>query len=291
LRRWFDENGFESFAAPLLTPCPLYEDETAVQVHLQKQDIFLTQCAGFYLEAAAHAFEKVYNIGPSFRAAESKSPRHLVEYWHVKAELLWGNLDDMMAICEQLLFAVAGEMEQTIQSTSMITQTKPCLDALKTPYGRVAYKDAVEQLQKAGCKISFGQAINGEDQTRLARNFDRPFWVVCNPRTVEPFPYVVDSADPRLMRTADLIATGDGGELLGAAEKISNIQQLDERMKEKGRENDRRYQFVREVHTMGCVPHIAFGMGFERMIRWLLGLPHVRDAIPFPRLVGRRFYP
>jgi asparaginyl-tRNA synthetase len=291
LRRWFDENNFVSFAAPLLTPCPLYEDETAVKLHLQSQDIFLTQCAGFYLEAAAHAFEKVYNIGPSFRAAESKSPRHLVEYWHVKAELAWGNLDDMMKICEELLLHVSGEMKKAINTTSKITQTKPCLDALKTPYARVSYKDAIEELQKAGRKISFGEAINGEDQTKLAMNFDRPFWIVGNPRSIEPFPYVIDPADPRLMRTADLIATGEGGELLGTAEKISDIQHLDERMKEKGRGNDGRYQFVREIHMLGCVPHIAFGMGFERVIRWFLGLPHVRDAIAFPRLVGRRFYP
>ena len=197
----------------------------------------------------------------------------------------------MMKICEELLLHVSGEMKKAINTTSKITQTKPCLDALKTPYARVSYKDAIEELQKAGRKISFGEAINGEDQTKLAMNFDRPFWIVGNPRSIEPFPYVIDPADPRLMRTADLIATGEGGELLGTAEKISDIQHLDERMKEKGRGNDGRYQFVREIHMLGCVPHIAFGMGFERVIRWFLGLPHVRDAIAFPRLVGRRFYP
>lgn len=291
LRRWFESRRILSFAAPILTPCPLYEDGTAVRLRLHEQDVFLTQCVGFYLEAAAHAFEGVYNIGPSFRAAESKSPKHLVEYWHVKAELAWGDLNDIMALCEEMLEVVVMELQQVLNETAARAKTKPCLDALKTPYVRITYQEALERLERTGDKMQFGDAISGEHQTLLATQFDRPFWIVGNPRGVEPFPYVIDSEDTRLTRTADLIATGDGGELLGTAEKIHQIEQLDERMREKSRHTDNRYQFVREVHELGCVPHIAFGMGFERLIRWLLGLHHVRDAIPFPRVINRKFFP
>jgi asparaginyl-tRNA synthetase len=118
-----------------------------------------------------------------------------------------------------------------------------------------------------------------------------PFWVVGIPRTIEPFPYVVDAADPRLTRTADLIASRGYGELLGIAEKIQDLAMLDERLAEKGKAGDPRYEWLRDLRKYGCVPHGGFGMGLERLMRWLLGTQHVRDAIPFPRTFGRRIQP
>lgn len=118
-----------------------------------------------------------------------------------------------------------------------------------------------------------------------------PFWITGIPRNVEPFPYVIDPNDKRVTMVADLIASRGYGELLGVAKKIHDTEILDVRLKEKNKFEDSRYQFVKDVHDAGCVPHIAFGMGLERLIRWLLNIPHVRDAIPFPRVVRRRIYP
>ncbi len=121
--------------------------------------------------------------------------------------------------------------------------------------------------------------------------FSQPFWVTGIPRTIEPFPYVIDRDDTRVTRTADLIATGGYGELLGVAEKIHKLSELDERMQEKGKAGDDRYNWVRDLRQFGCVPHAGFGMGVERFIRWLIQIPHVRDTIPFPRTFRRRIYP
>ena len=140
--------------------------------------------------------------------------------------------------------------------------------------------------------MEFGKSMGSDEEALLSQRFgNTPFWVVGNPRSVEPFPYVIDSADFRRTKTADLIASRGFGELLGIAEKIHELPMLDERLAEKGKAADDRYEWLRELRQYGCVPHGGLGMGLERYIRWLLQIPHVRDTIPFHRAFGRRIYP
>ena len=149
----------------------------------------------------------------------------------------------------------------------------------------------MQLLAKHGIILKFGKSLSSNEENELSKIIKKPFWVSGIPRSVEPFPYVIDPIDSRVTRVADLIASNGYGELLGVAEKIHDFQMLVERMREKGKEMDIRYEFVRDVHQIGCVPHAAFGMGVERFIRWLLNIPHVRDAIPFPRIFRRKISP
>lgn len=292
VRHWFEENKFLEIDAPILTPVPLYDDGSAVGVDIGGDKIFMTQCVGYYLEAAVHAFEKVYNMGPSFRGEESRSPRHLMEYHHIKSEVAFADLEDIIRIVESLISHVTKTCWEKSPDVAKMLGTSMCLDGMRVPFPRITYEKAVSYLKEEGFDIEFGKGLGGAEEKKLSELFpSTPFWVTGIPRVVEPFPYCIDPTDTRITRVADLIASNGMGELLGVAEKIDTIEMLDERLAEKGKGNDLRYQWVREVHQLGCVPHAAFGMGVERMIRWMLNIPHVRDAIPFPRIFRRRVYP
>lgn len=290
-RRWFAQEGFLEFDAPILVPVPLYHDRTAIDLAVHDEPAFLSQCAGFYLEAAAQAFEKVYNMAPSFRGEESRSKRHLTEYWHIKAELTWGNREDVIALVENMIAFMNRTLNEEGAELMEIIGVEPRIDGMNVPFERITYENAIRHLQGQGFDINFGDGLGTNEEEELAKLHSGPFWVVGIPRVVEPFPYVIDAEDTRLTMVADLIASDGYGELLGVAEKIFDPSMLNERMLEKDKAGDPRYNFVKEVHEAGCAPHIAFGMGLERAIRWFLSIPHVRDTIAFPRVAGRRFYP
>ena len=291
VRDWFYQNQFIEFDAPILTPAPLYDDKTAMSINVRNENVYLTQCAGFYLEAATHAFERVFNMGPSFRGEESRSKRHLMEYWHIKAEVAFGNREDIILLVENIIGYIIQECQVKCKNILDILGSELCTDGLKSPFPRITYEDAIKYLQSKAYDTHFGQGISTAEEEELSKLYDSPFWIVGIPRSIEPFPYAIDESDQRVTMVADLIASNGCGELLGVAEKIHIPSMLDERLQEKNKLSDARYQFVKEVHSAGCVPHIAFGMGLERLIRWLLNLPHVRDAIPFPRIVRRNITP
>lgn len=292
VHQWFNENRFIEIHAPVLTPTPLYDDRTAMAIQVHGQDVYLTQCVGFYLEQAVHAIEKIYNIGPSFRAEESRSKRHLMEYWHIKAEMAFVNFEDLAATVEQFIHDVTEQCIVHGASLAKVIGTEICQDGLKTPFPRIDYEEAINWLKAQGSDIEFGKSLGSDDESLLSSRFgNAPFWVVGIPRSIEPFPYVIDLNDPRRTKTADLIASRGYGELLGIAEKINTLSMLDERLTEKGKAGDTRYEWLRELRQYGCVPHGGFGMGLERLIRWLLQIPHVRDTIPFHRAFGRRIDP
>lgn len=292
VHQWFHENGFIEIHAPILTPTPLYDDRSPIALQVHGQNVYLTQCVGFYLEAAVHAFEKIYNIGPSFRAEESRSKRHLMEYWHIKAELAFVDFEDMVLVVERFIHDVSEQCLREGYKLANIIGTTVCADGLQNPFPRIGYDEAVEWLKTQGSDIEFGKSLGSNEEVLLNQRFgDTPFWVVGIPRSIEPFPYVIDVADTRRTKTADLIASRGFGELLGIAEKIHSLSMLDERLTEKGKAGDARYEWLRELRQYGCVPHGGFGMGLERFIRWLLQIPHVRDTIPFHRAFGRRIYP
>lgn len=289
--QWFRERDFVEITAPVLTPLPLYDDGTAMSIKVHDQNVFLTQCVGYYLESAVHAFERVYNMGPSFRGEESRSKRHLMEYWHIKAELAFCDRNDLMELVESLVAYVTRYFMDAHPEIFETLGRELCTDGLSIPFPRISYREALEILGKSGENHAFGTSLGSEEEEILSREFDGPFWIVGIPRSIEPFPYVIDPDDPQLTMTADLIASRGYGELLGVAEKIPDLASLDERMKEKGRYGKPEYDWLREIREMGCVPHGGFGMGVERMIRWLLQIPHVRDAIPFPRTFRRHIHP
>lgn len=291
VHQWFREQGFLEITAPTLTPVPLYEDGSALSVIVNNEKIYLTQCVGFYLEAAVHAFEKVYNLGPSFRGEESRSKRHLMEYWHIKAEIAFGDLEDIINFVESLIsFVTTKAMTEAVEFTDIVGHGLN-IDGLNPPFPRMSYTEAVEILKANGLDFEFGKSLGSEEEAILSRDYNQPLWVVGIPRSIEPFPYVIDSNDTRCTMTADLIATKGYGELLGVAEKIHDPAMLDERMIEKGKDDNELYQWLRDMRNYGCVSHIGFGLGLERFIRWLMQIEHVRDTMPFPRTFRRKVRP
>jgi asparaginyl-tRNA synthetase len=292
LHGWFRQQGFIEIHGPILAQVPLYEDRTAFALDFFGYQVFLNQCVAFYLESAVHAFEKVYNIGPSFRAEESKSRRHLAEYWHVKAEVAFADYEDILGLTENMMKNVIRELaERSGDDLKTLGVTINVAQLGLTPYPRLGYAEALEILRRREMNPTSGQSLSASELECLAEPFSSPFWITGIPRAIEPFPYMIDPADATLTKTADLIAPEGYGELLGIAEKISDPDQLLERMKEKGRESDTRFNWYCELRRYGSVPHSGFGMGVERLIRWLTKRNHVRDTIPFPRLINRSPYP
>lgn len=288
---WFRERGFIDFSAPVLTPVPLYHDSTAVEVELRGERVFLTQCVGFYLEAAMFGLDRVYNLGPSFRAEESRSRRHLIEYWHIKAELAFCDRESLMCLVEELI-RDGIEFARSLPHLVEAAGGSGAGGLPAEPFPRIGYREALRTLsEEHGLDVEFGRSLGSAHEEALGSRYETPFWIVGNARSVEPFPYAVDPSDDGLTMTADLIAPAGYGELLGVAEKIADLDELDRRMVEKGRRGDARYEWVRDLRTLGSVPHGGFGMGFERFLRWAVGVDHVRDFAGFPRSFGRRIRP
>ncbi len=293
VRKWFDREGYYEVTAPILCPVILYDEETAIIAGLENDgnDVFLTQCVGFYLESAVHALEKVYNIGPSFRAKETSSKRHLNEYWHVKSEHAFCSYDEFFSVVESLLAFVTKQVAPYADELCATLGTRFDDAALKTPFQRIAYIDALELLNKHGINIPFGKSLNARAETFLAEHFGAPVWITRNPVGVEGFPYRYCEDDKRLTMTADLIWHNGHGELLGIAEKITDYDELRSRLAEKGKDKNPAYDWFADLRRYGTVPHCGMGMGLERLIMCLFDLGHVRDAIPFPRNIGRKIYP
>ena len=291
MRQWFHENRFCAFDAPILTPVPLYDDGSALNIDVHGEHVFLTQCVGYYLEAGVHALERVYNMGPSFRGEESRSKRHLMEYWHIKAEAAWGNIEDVIAMIEEIFDYLTKACREEGEKAAAILGTSYCQDGLLGPFSRISYREAVAVLNEMGHPFSFGTSLSSQEEEILSKRFTGPFWITGIPHSIEPFPYCIHPDDPEVTQVADLIASNGFGELLGVAEKIYRLDELDRRMMDKNKLGNPRYEFIREIHASGCVPHIAFGMGLERLIRWMLNIPHVRDAVAFPRIFKRSIAP
>ena len=291
VRKWFRDNGYIDVTAPILTPILLYDTSTGIDVHIKGEDVFLTQCVGFYLESAVHSLERVYNIGPSFRGAESVSKRHLMEYWHIKSEFAFCSFEEYFDVVEDLIRFTTdyvknnGGLEMAQEMNTIF-----CDDGLHIPYPRIEYADAIELLNQNGIAISFGKSLNANAENFLSEYFGKPFWIVHKPKEIEGFPYKINENDKRLTETADLIASRGMGEILGIADKITDINMLKSRLTEKGKNEDD-YRWFAEIREYGTVPHCGLGMGLERLIRWLFIVPHVKDVIPFPRRINKRIYP
>ena len=291
VRKWFLQNEYIDVTAPILTPILLYDTSTGIDVHIKGEDVFLTQCVGFYLESAVHSLERVYNIGPSFRGAESVSKRHLMEYWHIKSELAFCSFDKYFDVVEDLInFVVCYVKENGGMKLAQQLNTVFCDDGLQIPYPRIEYLDALKLLNKNGIPLAFGKSLNTKAEDFLSDYFGKPFWIVHKPKDIEGFPYKLNADDSRLTETADLIASKRMGEILGIADKITDVKMLKERLAEKGKKEDD-YKWFCDLREYGTVPHCGLGMGLERLIRWLFCMPHVKDVIPFPRRINKQIYP
>lgn len=295
LHNYFQKRGYFLIEAPILTEKLLYDDKTAFSFKVGKNKVWLSQCCTFQLEPAVMAFEKVYNLAPSFRAEHSRSDRHLNEYSHLKVELAWADIKDLIKISEDLIYTLAKRLSIVGKKELECLGHRIEVEKLKPPYKQISYNQAVKILKKEGIKFEWGKSLTKRDEAILTKKFkEKPLWVLYLPRKVEGFPFKISPIDKRLTVVSDLIAPNGFGEIMGVAEKICDEKELLERMTEKKKstaEQLKRYKSYIELRRFGLPFHGGIGMGVDRVARYFLGLPHVKDVLPYPRLSGRRWNP
>jgi len=290
-RDFFHHQGFVLVDTPILTPCACEGTTTLFETnYLDRGKAYLSQSGQLYLEAAAMALGKVYCFGPTFRAEKSKTRRHLMEFWMVEAEAAFCTLTDVMALAEGLVrFIIQRVLEN--RGTDLQTLERdpgPLQAAAAGPFPRISYSEALERLKSQGLEVPWGEDFGGDEETVLSRMFDRPVLVHRYPRSCKAFYMEADPEDPRLALCMDMLAPEGCGEIVGASQRIADLEILLERIREHHLPQEP-LEWYLDLRRYGSVPHGGFGMGIERVVAWLCGLHHVREAIPFPRLLDRLY--
>ncbi|MBM4243324.1 MAG: asparagine--tRNA ligase [Deltaproteobacteria bacterium] len=286
-REYFDDRGFTLVDAPIFTPAACEGTTTLFAVDYFGEPAYLTQSGQLYLEAAALALGKVYCFGPTFRAEKSKTRRHLTEFWMVEPEVAWMDLQGDMDLAEDFLVEVVGRVLRERRAEIEALERDPgALERVKKPFPRITYDEALVRLRDAGKPVEWGDDFGGDEETVLASQFDRPVLVHRYPAQVKAFYMKGDPEDPRLALCVDVLAPEGYGEIIGGGQREDDLATLQRRIAEHGLP-EAAFSWYLDLRRYGSVPHAGFGMGIERMVAWLCGLHHVRETIPFPRMLER----
>ena len=300
MRDWLDDNGFLLVDTPIITPAAGEETTTLFELDYFGEPAFLAQTGQLYNEANMMAFGKVYCFGPTFRAEKSKTRRHLIEFWMLEPEIAFCNLEELMDIEEQLVsYIVEQVLAKHLQELEIIERDIDKLKTITAPFARISYDEAVERLQKlhsetkdpetkAELQIEWGEDFGSPQETALAGMFEKPVFVYNYPTAVKAF-YMTPVEDrPEVCRSVDLLAPEGYGEIIGGSERIYDLELLQERIDEIGLGREA-YEWYLDLRKFGSVPHAGFGIGIERTVAWICGLPHVRETIPYARLLNRKY--
>ena len=296
VRDFFDERGFTLTDPPILTPAACEGTSTLFPVDYFEEQAYLTQSGQLYIEATAAALGKVYSFGPTFRAEKSKTRRHLTEFWMVEPEVAYAELNDIMDLAERLLsFLVKRCLEKRRADLTVIGRDIAKLEKIDVPFPRITYDEAVKMLQEAHAKgalenkFEWGGDLGSPDETFISSQFDRPVMVHRYPATVKAFYMEPDPQRPELALCVDVLAPEGYGEIIGGSQRMASYDLLVKRIHEHGLPEEA-FKWYLDLRKYGSVPHSGFGMGIERAVAWICGLEHVRETIPFPRML-HRLYP
>ena len=287
-REYLHDNGFLLVDSPILTGAigegadGLFEVE-----YFDMGKAYLAQTGQLYAEAAAAAFGKVYCFGPTFRAEKSKTRRHLTEFWMIEPEVAYADHKDNMALQEGLVCAVVeGVLKHCRKELELLERDISALERIKPPFYHITYDDAVAMLQKLGSDIPYGDDFGGDDETILTNQFDKPVFVECYPKKVKAFYMKQHPEREDLVLCDDLLAPEGYGEIIGGSQREDDLDLLLARIRaEKLPESS--YDWYLDLRRFGSFPHSGFGMGIERVVSWICGLQHIREAIPWPRTIYR----
>ncbi|HLJ60434.1 MAG TPA: asparagine--tRNA ligase [bacterium] len=284
-----DELGYLRMDTPILTPSACEGTTTLFETPYFERRAYLTQSGQLYNEATAAAFGRVYCFGPTFRAEKSKTRRHLTEFWMLEPEAAYLDLDGYMDLAEGLVTAVVRRvLERRRRELELVQRDPAALEAVRPPFPRITYDEAVERLRAQGAAITWGEDFGGDEETVLSRQFDRPVFVHRYPARCKAFYMQPDPQRPEVVLGADLLAPEGYGEIVGGGERIHDHALLARRLDEMKLPREE-YQWYLDVRRYGAVPHSGFGIGIERTVTWICGLEHVRETIPFPRLINRLY--
>jgi len=286
-RDYFDRRGFTLLDAPIFTPAACEGTTTLFAVDYFGTPAYLTQSGQLYVEAGAMAFGKVYCFGPTFRAEKSKTRRHLTEFWMIEPEVAFADLDDDMALAEDFLVEVVGRViEERKAELAILERDLAPLERVQKPFPRIRYEEALALLAAEGKTLAFGDDFGADEETVLSQRFDRPVMVHRYPAASKAFYMKPDPADPRLALCVDVLAPEGYGEIIGGGQREDDLAALEARIDAHKLPRDA-FSWYLDLRRYGGVPHAGFGMGIERMVAWLCGLHHVRETIPFPRMLER----
>jgi asparaginyl-tRNA synthetase len=290
VRDFFNLRGFILADTPIFTPSACEGTSTLFPAqYFEDQTAYLTQSGQLYNEANAMALGRVYCFGPTFRAEKSKTRRHLTEFWMVEPEMAYASLEDVMELAEGLVVSVVGRvLEKRRRELKALDRDTAKLESVQAPFPRITYDEAVRRLQAQGLPIQWGGDFGGPDETALSELYDRPVMVHRYPAAVKAFYMKPDPVRPELALGVDVLAPEGHGEIIGGGERLADLDLLLERIDEHKLPREA-FEWYLDLRRYGSVPHGGFGMGIERVVAWVCGLEHVRETIPYPRMLNRLY--
>lgn len=288
VRDYFDDHGFVLCDTPIFTPAACEGTTTLFEVDYFGDDkAYLTQSGQLYNEATAAAFGRTYCFGPTFRAEKSKTRRHLTEFWMVEPEMAYAGLGDVMNLAEDFLCSiVARVLEKRGEELKVLERDTTKLECIVPPFPRLQYDDAAKMLKAAGLPFEYGGDLGAPDETYLSSQYDRPVMVHRYPAAVKAFYMEADPERPDLALCVDVLAPEGYGEVIGGGQRTASLELLKQRIQEHGLPESA-FDWYLDLRRYGSVPHAGFGMGIERCVTWLTGSEHIRETIPFPRMLYR----
>ncbi len=288
VRDFFDQNEFTLVDAPIFTPNACEGTSNLFETDYHGDPAYLTQSGQLYMEAAAAAFGKVYCFGPTFRAEKSKTRRHLAEFWMVEPEVAFMNLEEDMQLAESFLsFIVQRVLETRRPELAILERDTKMLENVKAPFPRITYHQAIEILQQNGHpEAKVGDDFGGDEETVISNKFDRPVIIHRYPMDLKAFYFAKDASDPSLALNMDVLAPEGYGEIVGGGQREDDLARLEGAIDAHKLPRDA-FEWYLDLRRYGTFPHAGFGLGIERTVSWICGLPHVRETIPFPRMLNR----
>ena len=290
VRDFFNSRGFILADTPIFTPAACEGTTTLFPVqYFEDTTAYLTQSGQLYNEANAMALGRVYSFGPTFRAEKSKTRRHLTEFWMVEPEMAYATLDDVMDLAEGLVVYVVGRaLDKRKRELQALERDTAKLERVQAPFPRISYDAAVEMLKKKALPFEWGGDFGAPDETALSEEFDRPICVHRYPAKVKAFYMKPDPQRPELALGVDVLAPEGYGEIIGGGERATDYDFLVDQIKKHGLPQEA-FEWYLDLRRYGSVPHRGFGMGIERVVSWICGLEHLREAIPYPRMLYRMY--
>ena len=290
IRNFFDGRGFRLMDTPILTPSACEGTTTLFETEYFDQKAYLSQSGQLYNEATAAAFGKVYCFGPAFRAEKSKTRRHLIEFWMVEPEVAFATLEDTIELGEDLvLFILERVLSARRHDLEVLERDVTKLEAIRKPFPRLTYDEAVPKLKEKGSAISWGDDFGAPEETIISEIYPSPVCVTHFPSKIKAFYMQPDAARPELALGVDFLASEGYGEIIGGGQRIHDRALLEQRIREHGLPPEAFAWYV-DLRRYGTFPHSGFGLGVERTVAWICGIKHIRETIPFPRLLYR-IYP
>lgn len=284
---WFRNNGFHLVHCPSFVVAAVEGGATLFDVNYFGKRVHLTQSSQLYLEAAIFSLEKVYTIQPSFRAEKSRTRKHLTEFWHLEAEVAFATHEDIMNYEESLVsYIVSKVLDESIKDLEILNRTN--FEKPKRPFLRITYSEALELVNKKGYSMKFGDDFGAEEEKIIANSIDRPTFIMFFPKSTRAFYHMPHPENQELTLSSDLYAPGEG-EITTGGQRIHELDLLLKRIHEYGLD-PKEYKWYIDLRKYGSVPHAGFGLGLERLVKWITGVNHIRNAIPFPR-TPTRVYP